>query len=213
MALQLSKDNPRIFRITHIDNIPWILENGLHARNGEKFDPKYRNIGNLDLIAKRSTRAVGINPFGVLDDYIPFYFTPYSIMLYNIHTGCGVSKVPNDEIVIMVADLKELADNDARFVFTNQHAYPATTEYFNQVSSLDQIDWNILQARDFRHDPYNDPGRKERYQAEALIWKHLPLSSLKGLCCYSKKVEVHIQRQVEALKLNLKVAAQPLWYF
>jgi hypothetical protein len=41
-------------------------------------DPDFRNIGNADLISKRETRQVPIPPGGMLSDYIPFYFTPWS---------------------------------------------------------------------------------------------------------------------------------------
>ena len=93
MALTLTQEKGLIFRITHRDNVPWILDNGMHAGNGEKFDPNYRNIGNVDLIDKRSRRVVAVPPGGTLCDYVPFYFTPYSIMMYNIKTGYGVNHV------------------------------------------------------------------------------------------------------------------------
>jgi hypothetical protein len=75
MALTLTRERGLIFRTTHRDNVPWILDNGMHARNGEKFDQNYRNIGNVDLIDKRSRRRVGVPPGGTLSDYVPFYFT------------------------------------------------------------------------------------------------------------------------------------------
>jgi len=59
--------------------------------NGTLYDPNYRNIGNPDLIDKRSRRVVPIPPGGTLSDYVPFYFTPFSMMMYNIKTGYGVS--------------------------------------------------------------------------------------------------------------------------
>jgi hypothetical protein len=83
----LTPERALIFRITHIDNVPWILSNGLHCRNSRSVDPHYREIGNRDLIDKRSHRVVPIVPGGTLSDYIPFYFTPYSPMLFNIKTG------------------------------------------------------------------------------------------------------------------------------
>ncbi len=76
MALNLNQEKVLIFRIVHRDNLPWILDNGMHARNGTVVDPNYRNIGNVDLIDKRSRRAVAVSPGGTLSDYIPFYFTP-----------------------------------------------------------------------------------------------------------------------------------------
>ncbi len=184
MVSKLNPDKALIFRIVHLDNLAWILDNGLHAQSGAIFDPNYRNIGNPDLIDKRSRRVVPVPPGGTLSDYVPFYFIPFSIMMFNIKTGYGVKKVPNDEILILVSSLHRIAEKGIRFVFTNQHAYPPMAEYFTDLTMLDRVDWPILQSRDFKHDP-DDPGKKERYQAEALIWKHVPLEALLAVCCHA----------------------------
>ena len=99
MADVLNPEKARIFRITHRDNLPWILDHGLHAQKGASFDAHHRSIGNQDLIGKRTTHVVSVSPGGTLSDYISFYFTPFSMMLYNIHTGYNVPKIPNEEIV------------------------------------------------------------------------------------------------------------------
>lgn len=126
----LSPEKALIFRITHRDNLPWLLDHGLHSRNFLQQNPSYVNIGNPDLIARRTTRMVEIDPFGTLNDYVPFYFTPYSPMLYNITTGYnGISKRANEEIVILVSSLHRLHAMGVRFLFTNRHAYLRTAEY------------------------------------------------------------------------------------
>jgi hypothetical protein len=179
----LNPEKALIFRITHIANVPWLLDHGLHCRNSVEFDPNFRNIGNPDLISRRHQRTVPAAPGGTLSDYVPFYFTPYSIMLFNIKTGYGgVPKQPNHQIVILVSSLRRVAELGIQFVFTNQHAYPVTAEYFNNLDDLGRVDWPLLQARDFRHDP-EDPGKKERYQAEALVHRHLPVAGLLGIGC------------------------------
>jgi hypothetical protein len=212
MALVLTPEKGLIFRITHRDNVAWILDNGMHARNGEKFDPNYRNIGNVDLIDKRSRRVVEVLPGGTLSDYVPFYFTPYSIMMFNIVTGHTVSRVPSEDIVIFVSSLPHVAAQGVPFVFTNQHAYPLMADYFTELARLDRVDWPLLQSRNFKHDP-DDPGKKERYQAEALIWKHVPLVALRGVCCHTAAVEQALRAEIERRGLSLTVAAQPSWYF
>ena len=213
MSLNLNPDRALIFRIVHRDNLSWILENGLHARNGTTFDPNYRNIGNPDLIDKRSHRNVPVPPGGTLSDYVPFYFTPFSIMMFNIRTGYGgIKHVPNDEIVIFVSSLRRIAELGLQFAFTNQHAYPLIAEYFNDFSQLDHIDWPLLQSRNFKHDP-DDPGKKERYQAEALIWKQVPLDALLGVCCYTQAVERQIKAQLDERGLTLRTDVQRSWYF
>jgi len=212
MALNLTPEKGLIFRITHRDNVPWILDNGMHARNGERFDPNYRNIGNADLIDKRSRRVVEVPPGGTLSDYVPFYFTPYSIMMFNIVTGHTVKRVPSEEIVIFVSSLPHIVAQGVPFVFTNQHAYPVMADYFTDLARLDQLDWPLLQSRNFKHDP-DDPGKKERYQAEALIWKHVPVAALRGVCCYTAAVEETLRAEIERRGLSFTVAAQPSWYF
>jgi hypothetical protein len=213
MTLKLNPEKALIFRICHIKNLPWILDNGLHARNGAAFDPKFFNIGNPDLIDKRATRKVEVGPRGTLSDYVPFYFTPYSIMLFNIKTGYGgIKQVANDDIVIFVSSLLKFDEAGVRFVFTNQHAYPRMAEYFTEIEDLHRIDWELLQSRNFKHDP-DDPGKKERYQAEALAWKNVPLSALSGIAAHSEKVQSEIDAMLAARSVDLKTVVRPTWYF
>ena len=84
---RICAENAYIFRITHINNVPWLLANGVHCRNSIDRDPNFHEIGNPDLIDKRAHRVVLVGPGGTLSDYVPFYFTHYSPMLYNIKTG------------------------------------------------------------------------------------------------------------------------------
>jgi hypothetical protein len=108
----LNAEKALIWRIIHRDNLPWVLRNGLHSRNSPSHDPNYINIGNTELISKRATRAVPLEPGGTLSDYVPFYFTPFSPMMYNIYTGRGaVPKRANDEICILVS--RETLHNSA----------------------------------------------------------------------------------------------------
>ena len=89
MSKSLTSRKALIFRVTHRDNVPWMLRNGLHSRKSATQDERYVAIGNQELIDKRHERAVPVQPGGTLSDYVPFYFTPYSPMLYNIRTGWG----------------------------------------------------------------------------------------------------------------------------
>ncbi len=96
--LDLTPERALIFRITHIDNVAWILANGLHCNSSPVRDPNFVQIGNPDLIAKRPNRRVPIPPGGGLGDYVPFYFTPCSPMLLNIVTGHGgIARRPRRE--------------------------------------------------------------------------------------------------------------------
>ena len=68
-------------------------------------------------------------------------------------------------------------------------------------------------ARFDRYGAHSDPGKKERYQAEALIWKRVPVAALHGVCCYTEAAAEELRAEVLRRGLSLKVAAQSNWYF
>lgn len=209
----ITAEKALIFRITHIANVPWILINGLHCKSAEIMDPNFVQIGNPELIIKRATRDVPIPPGGSLSNYIPFYFTPFSMMMYNIHTGYrGIRQFPNRDIVILVSSLRSLEESDVQAVFTDRHAYLRTAQFFNSLDELSEIDWDILQQKDFRHDP-DDPEKTDRYQAEALIHRHLPVERLAGIVCHGANEKRTLNRQREEIGMQLEIVAQPSWYF
>jgi hypothetical protein len=177
------------------------------------FDPKYVNIGNPELIDKRNGRSVSGPLKGTLSDFVPFYFTPYSPMLYNIKTGYGgIKKRSNDEIVILVSSLHKLSKKGVPFIFTDRHAYLEAANFYSDLSDLTEIDWSILQQRDFKRSP-EDPGKFERYQAEALVHKILPCDALLGIICYDDTIAATLKKHISMRNLALSIHTKPGWYF
>lgn len=124
----------------------------------------------------------------------------------------SVPQVSNDDIVIFVSSLRQVAELGLRFVFTNQHAYPVAAEYFSSLDDLGRVDWPLIQSKNFKHDP-EDPGKKERDQAEALIHRHLPVAALIGIGCHSKAAEARLRPELRRRNLTSKLVVQPNWYF
>ena len=209
----ISPEKAYLYRITHIDNLAWMLAHGLHCRNSAKYDPNYIEIGRTTLIAERKEHAVPITPGGTLSDYIPFYFTPYSPMLLNIKTGRGVPQRPMSDIVILVASLRKLAEAGNGFVYTDRHAFMATARFTNELDLLEEwVPWDLLQARDFQRDLEN-PGKFERYQAEALIHDTLSIEALLGVIVYDLAGQDKIQALANDAGVGLRILVQPDWYF
>lgn len=215
MTNRYSSLNPQkalIWRIVHRDNLPWILENGLYCGSSSVRAPDWVNIGNPELIDKRANHPVPLPPGGVLNDYVPFYFTPFSPMLHNILTGWGgIQKRSNEEIVILVSSLHHLTAQNRAFLFTDSHAYYKWANFYAALTDLDKVDWPLLQNRNFRRDP-DDLGKFERCQAEALVHQHLPVGGLLGVVCYADELKHAIAQQVQARNLGLKVHTRPEWY-
>ncbi len=213
MSLDLGPEKAHVFRITHIDNLPWILRNGLHCPSSKTRDSGFVAIGNPDIIGKRTSKCVPISPGGVLEDYVPFYFTPCSVMLYNIVTGYnGITQRDRHEIVILVSSVEKLSASGVRFVFTNRHALVQYATFYSDVRDLDKIDWELLRARDFARSE-SDPGKVERYQAELLAFQKVPVEALLGIACYSEESKSRVASVLADAGIELKVVVKRDWFF
>jgi ssDNA thymidine ADP-ribosyltransferase, DarT len=214
MNENLNPERALIFRIVHVANLRWILERGeLRCGNSSERTPAYVNIGNPELIDKRSRRPVPVPPGGMLSDYVPFYFTPFSMMMFNIITGHGgITRRDNRDIIIFVSSIHRIREMGLQFLFTNQHAYPPDTEFYTSVEDLDKVDWGLLRSRNFKTEEA-DPGRQLRYQAEALVHQCVPLEALLGIGCYDDNVKLDLELQLKSLGSRITVKTTANWYF
>lgn len=209
----LGPDRALIFRITHVKNLPWVLENGLYCANSRMRDPNFIPIGNHDLIVKRVHQEVRVGPGGTLADYVPFYFTPWSPMQMNILTGHNVRQRRPEEVGFVVTSLPKLEAADVRYVVSDRHAYVRWAEFAEgreRLASL--VPWDSLRARNFKWDPEN-PEAFERYQAEALVYEHLPVEAILGLACYTEAIKSALDRSLAQRGIELPTAVRKDWYF
>lgn len=213
LARILSPEKALIFRITHYSNIAWILKHGIHSRTSDLIDHEFIPIGSTELIEKRSGRRVDVEPGGTLDDYVAFYFTPQSPMLYNVITGVGVQQRRPEDIVFLVSSLRNLAEKHVPFVYTNAHAYSAWAEYYSDIAELgERVDFDLLRTGDFRRDEEH-PERFDYYQAEALAHKHVPVDALVGLGCYNRDIKARLEQECANARVRIPVAVREQWYF
>jgi ssDNA thymidine ADP-ribosyltransferase, DarT len=205
----LKPEQAYIFRIIHRRNLPDLLDHGCLCRNCVQ-SLSYVDIGNQELIARRNERQVPCAPHGTLSDYVPFYFTPYSPMLYNIKTGYGVPQQPISDILILVSSLRLIASKGIPFVYSDRHAYLRTALFANELSELAlRIAWKALQDRDFSK---SDVDRFEKYQAEALVYKHVPLDAMHAIMCHNDSVKADVEKAAVDKGINIKTVTRPSWY-
>lgn len=74
-----------LFRMTHIENIPHILQHGIVRLSSATADPGFVPIGDSRVIDVR--KKVLLKNGQTLGEYIPFYFGPRMPMLYVIQNG------------------------------------------------------------------------------------------------------------------------------
>ena len=98
-------------------------------------------------------------------------------------------------------------------MFTDRHALLQTARFSAALGDLPHlVDWQLLQSRDFVRDP-DDPGKLERYQAEALAYDCVPAGALTGVVCSAADQVGPLQAQVHDRGLAATVIARPEWFY
>ncbi|BCB97070.1 hypothetical protein JZK55_19920 [Dissulfurispira thermophila] len=202
-----------IYRITHYRNLPFILQNGIHCQNSNINDPNFIQIGFPSLIDKRNERQVPIEPSGTLADYVPFYFTVRSPMLYVIAMGNDpeVIKTPQEDIIYIVSSVEKLEGMKIKYVFTNRHAKLDYAQFYNKYADLKKLNWDIIESNKWGRQYGTE--RKEIKQAECLVYKHLPVTAIMGIGCKTEKMYNIINDMIERPSQDFFVTIKPEWYF
>lgn len=153
-----------------------------------------------------------VPPGGTLADYVPFYFTPRSPMLMNIRTGyLGLKKYPMDDIIIFASSHARLRRAGADFVFSDRNAALETAEITSDARQLATLPWASWQASDFRKDPARSD-KVERYMAETLVHRHVPLAALEQIACYSEESRSVVVQQITRFAAEVETYVRPGWY-
>ena len=203
MAIDI--DKIWLYRLIHVDNVEYVLRNGMFTRNHAQADPSYINIGDTILINQRSEYPVKIEGYGNLGDYVRFYFGPLSPMLLNIKTGYrGITKRPQSDLVYVCCKLTTVIARCEKWCFTDGHAKDAITDFYNSTKDLNQVDWTMVKERYWNNNE-NDFDRMRRKQAEFLVYNHVPVSSIKVIIAYNEERTRHVEELTERLGLDIEV--------
>ncbi|RAL25700.1 DUF4433 domain-containing protein [Thermoflavimicrobium daqui] len=203
-----------IFHMTHISNLPLILEKrGLLCKNmvvNKRIE--YVNISNTSVQNKRYAKNVPIEPYGILHDYVPFYFCTLNPMLYAIYSGKVDTYTEGQEnVIFLVSTIPQVTQAKLNFVFTDGHAIMALTQFFKDIADLDKLNWEVIKAK---YWPEFTDGSRLR-QAEFLVHKFFPWEHILGIGVLnnqSRNKVIEILRKGEKGKIR-PVVIKPDWYF
>lgn len=185
-----------LFRMTHINNIPHILQHGITHKNSKNANNDYIKIGDSSLISTREKKEVAVTNGSnvtikkiVLGNFIPFYFGVRMPMLYVVqHGGNFTTQTPASDIIYLVCSLDKILRLDVEFYFTDGHATDNLTtfydkSYINQLNSI--LDWNAIKSQYWGGEDNLEIKRKK--QAEFLVKDDLPPDVILKYLCYDDK--------------------------
>jgi len=175
--------------MTHIENIPHILQNGITHTTSEYANPDFVPIGDGSLITTRNKFI--LNNGTRLGEYIPFYFGVRTPMLYVVQNGFNmVAPTSAENIVYCVSSVQKIIDLQLDFVFTDGHAVDGFSSQYTvaDIQNIDTIlDKNAINAKYWKDE--NDLDKKRRKEAEFLVLGDISLHAILGYITYNENAK------------------------
>lgn len=202
--------------MSHILNIPYILQYGVTHKNSPNANPDFINIGDMSLIDTRSTKRVSVDngnflnfdaPSIILGNFIPFYFGVKMPMLYVTQNGGNfVEKAtPAEEIVYIACPINMIIKSENVFYFSDGHATDNLTTFYDRSKIYELptlIEWTAIKAAFWGGQENLNIKRKK--QAELLVENDLPPDFLMGFGCFNDTAKQRLIRMgVEEGKIKV----------
>lgn len=200
-----------LYRMTHIQNIPHILQFGITHIRSSKRNIGYVPIGDGSLIAARN--KFPLNNGKTLGDYIPFYFGPRMPMLYVMQNGFnGVNPVHPNNIVYCVTSISAVEEQKLAYIFSDGHAVDGFSTFYgsDDLKRIEEIvDWDAVKRRYWNDE--NDLDLKRRKEAEFLVEGDVPPAALVGFVTHNHETAEMIRKMPNFAGKDIVI--RPNYYF
>ena len=213
-----SPANPKIYHITHVRNLPKIVDAGVLWSDAKRIELRLDcEIVGMSRIKQRRLQQIALpcHPGTTVGDYVPFYFCPRSIMLYILHRGNHPDVTYTQgqgPIVHLQADLMATVrwadQNHVRWAFSDRNAGGSLAGFFNSLDDLDKVNWPAVAATDFR-----DMMVKEGKQAEFLVHESFPWRLVERIGVHHATTVNPARQALAATAHQPAVTIEPDWYY
>jgi hypothetical protein len=210
--------NPKIFHITHVDNLAQVIRKGGLWSDAKRIEMNLdcMVVGMPHIKQRRLERLqVKCHPGTFVGEYVPLYFCPRSIMLFILHRG-NLPEVTyhggQGPIVHLQADLDATIrwadEHEIQWAFSNMNAGSFMADFYNRREDLSEISWDAVQSNDFR-----DVQMRNGKQAEFLVHGIFPWHLVEkiGVCCQETLAQV--QNCLSGKGHKPLASVEKEWYF
>lgn len=208
---------PKVYHITHVSNLARIVQSGFILSDAKRLEIGIDcEVVGLSPIKQRRLRLpVKCHPGLMVGNCVPFYFCSRSIMLYILHIGNHPDltyrggQVP---IVHLVSDVQKVVawakDQGRRWAFSSCNAGGYLAKFYSDLANLDEINWEAVQALDFRN-----PDIKEGKQAEFLIDESFPWDLVDTVAVRDEGIKQQVKTALNGAGHQPDIHVEPDWYF
>ena len=199
-----------IYHFTHVDNLARLLGTGMIlCKNEMKAQSSpYRSSAFETVQAHRENFQVPVSRGGTIHDYVPFYFNSRSPMLYTINCG-NVADIRMQDLVFFKTSAQSVVASGSDFAFTDGHGIMELSDYYDDLSDLEQVPWNVINARYW--NDFQD-GRRLR-QSEFLVYKSFNWNLVESVGVYNQYMKERVEQLTSGLQQPPVVEVRRNWYF
>jgi hypothetical protein len=204
-----------VVHFTHVNHLASIVEHGLIADSTARAEGLLEvEVGNVGIKEARHRRIVPIAPYGVVADYVPFYFAPRSPMMFAIEQGTVPTYAGGcDDLVYLVTTAERLLESGSPVLFTDRNAVLAVASFVPTLGEADDlIDWPLMQERYWRSTE-DYPDRRERRMAECLVHNQVLWDAFSRVVTRNRRGAALAQSTFDSLAIDTPVTVRSDWYF
>ena len=204
-----------IYHITHVDNLPAIVAaDALWSDARVKRCPDAsKSIAHENIKSRRERTRINVPPFGVVADYVPFYFCPRSPMLAALRYGTveNAAGAQND-ILHLVLDADRLINAGLACINTDGNAASQPLDVQPGLERLDRLRWDVIRSWSWKNTA-DDNDRKRAKQAEFLAHDAVPWPLVQSIGAMTESTADRARRALASAVHRPPVTVQPDWYY
>lgn len=231
-----------VFRQTYFGDLPMFLADGEIRAKNHHTPQLCHQTSYKEIVDRRGTDAFELPLGGVVNDYVPFYFSPLTSFTFTINrgnvplispTGINLESANDNDRIFFVCRIDTFQDSGLTYCFSdyplNSVVPPPTIE--TDLTKLEtHIHWDVFdedQTAKISEIGYNGvckwfhnvalhPIRQLRSQkrmAEFLVAHAVPMSVVTCIITKSDTMRDRLQVMMEASKWNIPIYAKRGCYF
>jgi hypothetical protein len=134
-------------------------------------------------------------------------------MLFQLHTGRVEGyREGQAPLIYIVSTVQTVMSANLGFVFSDGHGIASFTKWFDNISDLDQVDWDMVYD-DFWKDNSEDGDRQRRKQAEFLVHRFCPWSVVTRIGVLNDAVRSRVNSILETHGADTRTEIHKRWYY
>lgn len=232
-----------IFRQVYGDDLPLFLADGCIKSKNHPKPQRCHRTSYVSIVERRGTSAFPMPHGGVVNDYVPFYFSPITSFTYTIHKGNVDLRSPagdvlcrasDEERIFVVCDVDRFAGSGLSYCFSDlalNSSAPMPSVECDIARLGSHVHWSVFDEGPIKatipeigydgvcayfNNQASPPERQNRAQkrmAEFLVKDAVPLSHAVCIVAKTPKVQQGLQQAMAASPWRIPIFAKPGCYF